>query len=87
MSTPSEKYSALARFGELARAGRHPAASSGERVANKLAKALHAIGDDMALLDDEAITGFHLLCQLTSGPWSTDADKERVFEMLAHAAG
>ncbi len=85
MSTPDT--AALCRFLDLAKSGRSPKASSGERVANKLAKALQAIGDDMVLLDDDAITGFHLLCQLTGGPWATDADKARVFEMLAHAAG
>lgn len=81
-----EEYTALARFCELAKQGKNPAASSGERVANKLAKALHAIGDDMVLLDPVAIEGFCLLCRLASGPWMKDADKERVFETIAKAA-
>lgn len=83
----SDEYTALARFCDLAKQGKNPAASSGERVANKLAKAVKSIGDDMALLDLEAIEGFYVLCRLAHGPWGTDADKERIFEMLAKATG
>ena len=77
----------LAHFCHLSKTGRSPKASSGERVAHRLADALHKIGDDMALLDPEAIHGFHLLCQLASGPWALDADKERIFDTIAAAAG
>jgi hypothetical protein len=85
MSQPTPSALALARFLALAKDGRHPAASSGERVAFQLAKTLDAIGDDMALLDSEAIDGFAVLCHLTGGPWKTDDDKARIFETLSRA--
>ena len=78
---------AMERFRKLARRGAHPGASSGERVANRLAKALHAIGDDLALLDPEAIEGACGLVRCMSGPWPTDRLKEVIFNTVRSAAG
>ena len=88
MPTPPDNHDAacIARFGHLAQSGRHSGASSGERVAHKLAKALHQIGDDMALLDEDAIKGFYLLCLLAHGPWATEDSKSRVFQTIAQTA-
>ena len=60
--------------------------SSGERVAHKLVAVLHQLGDDLALLDPEAIHGFSILCQLAHGPWALEDDKQRVFDTIAAAA-
>jgi hypothetical protein len=76
----------LDRFTTLARRGRSSAASSGERVAHRIAQALHDIGDDIALLDYDALDGFLTLCQLASGPWSTDEQKQRIFATIARCA-
>lgn len=86
--TPSDNHAAacIARFRELAKAGAHGAASSGERTANKLAKTLNSLGDDMALLDADAILGFYHLCMLAHGPWATDEGKSHVFQIIAQAA-
>ncbi len=73
---------AITRFLELARHGRSGAASTGEKAAYKLAKALDDIGDDMMLLDSSALEGFHLLSQLASGPFRTDAEKSTVFDTI-----
>ena len=75
------------RFVALARQGARKGASSGEIVANKLAVALQAIGDDMAVLDLDAIQGFAKLCELASGPWPTEELKETVFYHVNLAAG
>ena len=73
-------------FSRMAKRGGHSGASSGERVAHRLAVALHAIGDDMALLDAESINGFNELCLLAHGPWPTDKLKTLVFTTIASAA-
>jgi hypothetical protein len=78
---------ALNRFRDIARNGARPGASSGERVANRLALALHRIGDDLALLDSSAIAGACLLIRAMSGPWPTDASKTAVFRTIRQAAG
>jgi hypothetical protein len=83
---PLHEIIQFTRFTTLARHGSSPAASSGERVAHRLAKALHEIGDDLALLDADALDGFHTLCQLASGPWSTDDQKQRIFATIARCA-
>lgn len=78
---------AVDHFRRIARNGAHPAASNGERIANRLAVALHRIGDDIALLDSSAINGACLLMKLMSGPWPTDASKDAVFKVVRQAAG
>lgn len=75
------------KFIQLARQGRHRGASSGERVAHRLAKALHEIGDDLALLDHDTVEGFCMLTKAANGPWQTDASKSEVFNLIALAAG
>lgn len=87
MSIPNHDTINIARFVEAARRGANPAASSGERVANKLAKNLHSIGDDMVVLDWDTLNGFSCLCQLASGPWRTDEQKSEVFRLIRKAAG
>lgn len=77
----------IARFCQLAQRGAHPAASSGERIAHRLAAALHTIGDNIMLLDDDAVQGFCLLTQLAAGPFHTDDSKAIVFDTIAKAAG
>lgn len=76
----------IARFCALAQRGGHPAASSGERTAHRLAAALHTIGDDMMLLDDDAVQGFCRLAQLAAGPFHTDDAKAIVFDTITKAA-
>ena len=66
--------------------GAHGAASSGEKTCNALAKALAKIGDDFAVLDYATIEGACEMMRLMSGPWPTDADKTRVFELIENAA-
>ena len=78
---------ALNRFRDIARNGSRPGASSGERVAKRLAVALDKIGDDLALLDSSAIAGACLLIQMMAGPWPTDASKAAVFKILRQATG
>lgn len=77
----------IAHFGDLARRGSSQGASSGERTAYRLAKALHDIGDDMMLLDADAVSGFATLCSLASGPFHTDEQKSLVFDIIARATG
>ena len=82
---PTTARTCIKRFTELAHRGRSGGASSGEKVARRLAVALHAIGDDMALLDADAIEGFHMLCRLAGGPWPTDESKATAFRLIARA--
>ncbi len=83
----SEFTASIAEFGALAKQGAHPSASTGERTANKLAKALHAIGDDIMLLDLEALEGFFHLARLARGPFFTDHEKSLVYDTIAKSAG
>lgn len=85
MSTQEHENYCLARFCALAKAGGSPAASTGENTARRLATALAAIGDDMALLDEDAIHGFHNFCLLAHGPWHTDDQKHHCFEIIRQA--
>lgn len=78
---------AIERFRQLARAGKHAGASSGEKTAHRLAVALHNIGDDLAVLDSTVLLGALDLMRCMSGPWPTDASKEAVFRCVASAAG
>jgi len=78
---------AVNRFREIARIGSRPGASSGERVANRLAVALDKIGDDMALLDPCTSDGACLVLKMMAGPWPTDASKTAVFKILRQATG
>jgi hypothetical protein len=78
---------AVNRFREIARNGSRPGASSGERVANRLALAIEKLGDDLASLDSSAITGACLLIQMAAGPWPTDASKAAVFKVVRQASG
>lgn len=70
------------RFVKLAQAGKHLGASSGEKVALKLALAFAEIGDDICLLDREAIQGATLLLKAMAGPWATDYEKHAVYSVL-----
>jgi hypothetical protein len=76
----------IVHFARVATRGAHPAASSGEKVANKVAKALHRIGDDLAVLDADSIDGIRDLIQAMAGPWPTDAAKSAVFKTIRNAA-
>lgn len=78
---------AIERFRQVAAAGKHPGASSGQKVAHRLAKALHAIGDDLAVLDSYVLLGALDLMRCMSGPWPTDASKAAVFKVIQQAAG
>lgn len=82
-----DKSALLSRFAKLANRGSQRGASSGEKVANKLAKALRTIGDDAALLDPQAIEGACLLLRAMAGPWPTDESKAAVFRVLEAATG
>jgi hypothetical protein len=75
------------RFRDHARAGKSAAASSGERVAHKLAKALHSLGDDLMLLDLDSIEGACTLLRLAAGPFATDSAKRNVYLTLRQCAG
>jgi len=86
MTSDSDDLALLARFCDLAARGRHASASTGERVANRLACVLHELGDDMALLDEDAIRGFYQLAMAAHGPWPTDAAKSTVFTIIRKAA-
>lgn len=86
MSTlPDFQTAAIKRFLDLARRGRAPGASHGERVAHQLAKAIADIGDDFALLDQSAIDGAYLVICAASGPWDTAKQKEAVFKLINDA--
>ena len=76
-----------ARFCELAKRGSHPGASTGERTAHKLASALHKVGDDIMLLDAEAIQGFCHLVHLAGGPFYKDEEKVIVYNTIEKSAG
>lgn len=76
---------AIERFRQVARSGKLAGASSGEKIAHRLAKALHGIGDDLALLDSSVLLGALDLMRCMAGPWPTDADKELVFLTLKSA--
>lgn len=93
-SVPTEERRQLSRdiqgiqhFIRCARQGRSPASSTAEKVAQKLAKTLHAIRDDICLLDGGALEGMHQLVLLMAGPWATDADKAAIYTLAAQAAG
>jgi hypothetical protein len=77
---------AINRFVQLAARGAFPGAAGGEKICNRLAKALEKIGDDLALLDPDAIDGAHGLMRLMGGPWPTYESKETVFNMVHRAA-
>jgi hypothetical protein len=77
----------LNRFIETARRGAFPGASSGERIANKIANLLGVISDDAAVIDLELIEGACEMLRLQHGPWRTDADKIDVFRLLDRALG
>ena len=85
-SVPAEAGD-VTHFCRISRRGASPAASSGERVANRLALALHRIGDDMAVLDSGAIEGACSLLRCMAGPWATDDRKAAVFRVVKQAAG
>ena len=78
--------SSIKRFVQIASHG-GKGASHGEQVARKIARTLHAIGDDFAIIDREALEGLCLLILLAGGPYPTDAHKERVFSNIKRAAG
>tara|TARA_R110000868_G_scaffold150997_1_gene374600 strand:+ start:1425 stop:1679 length:255 start_codon:yes stop_codon:yes gene_type:complete len=75
------------RFLDLAQRGKSPCASTGERACYKLAKALAEVGDDMMILDSGAIGGFYEVALLMAGPFRTEDDKERVYNLLKPFAG
>lgn len=82
----SDHSAAINHFLRAARAGRHRAASSGERTAHRLAAALHDIGDDVALLDGATLEGFLALARAAAGPWRTDDAKHQIYQAI-EAAG
>lgn len=76
---------AIKHFADVAERGASPAASTGERVANRLAVALFHIGDDFALLDPLVIQGAgHLAAAMAS---AADDLKPGVFAIVRRAAG
>lgn len=78
---------AIETFRKNARMGRLPGASNGQKIANRLAKALQAIGDDLAILDADTLQGACDLMLCMSGPWPTDRLREVIFNTVASAAG
>lgn len=81
----SDHSAAINHFLRTARAGRHRAASSGERTAHRLAALLHDIGDDVALLDGATLEGFLALARAAAGPWRTDDAKHRIYTAIESA--
>ncbi|GEM_PF-2502715 len=77
---------AVNRFVQLAGRGAFPGAAGGEKICNRLAKALEKIGDDLALLDQGDIEGACDLMRLMSGPWPTDEVKKMAYDMVHQAA-
>ena len=76
----------VTRFVQLAlRGGR--CGASGEITCRALALALHKIGDDVMLLDEDAIEGFCATLRMMVGPFSTYDQKEKVYNMVRRAAG
>lgn len=78
---------AVKQFVTAASSGHRDSASSGERVAAALAKALEGIGDDMSLLDSTLLEGACSLMRCMSGPWPTDEIKTDLFRLVRMAAG
>lgn len=85
---PDDSYEieTLKRFVKCASAGGRGAASHGEQIANRIAKALLKIGDDFAILDSGLIDGIAEMMRQMSGPWPTDEYKAAVFATLRKAA-
>ena len=76
----------LERFVQAATAGAHPDASQGEKIANRIAQALHEIGDDAAVVDRGIIEGAAELLRMMNGPWPTTETKFAVFRTVEKAA-
>jgi len=74
------------RFLDLAYSGAQGTASSGERVANRVARALEEIGDDMALLDCQAIEALCEVLRTMAGPWQSQQQKDVIFQGVERAA-
>ena len=82
----AERNSASANlFIRTALAGRCRGASNGERIAHRLAVALHQIGDDLALLDEMTLEGFVNIVRASACPWPTEDAKHQVSEAIAAA--
>lgn len=78
---------AIKHFVEVARQGSHPASTNAEKVANRIAKTLHTIGDDICLLDSDALQGLCEVLHLMHGPWPTYESKEAIYELVRKSAG
>lgn len=76
---------AINHFLRTAQRGRSGTASSGERTAHRLAAGLHAVGDDIALLDNCTLEGFLNLARAAAGPWPTDDSKAKIYSAIAAA--
>ena len=74
------------RFLKLAARGGRGGAS-GEKTCRALAQALHKIGDDVMILDPDAIEGFCVLLRSMAGPFDTWDQKERVYDLVRKVAG
>jgi hypothetical protein len=82
----AERNSASANlFIRTALAGRCRGASNGERIAHRLAVALHEIGDDLALLDETTLEGFFNIVRASACPWPREDANHQVFEAIAAA--
>ena len=78
--------SEIKRFLELSAAGARGTGSRSEIVAHRIACALNQIGDDMALLDTGAIASLCAVVRAMGGPWSTQQNKEQIFNAVKRAA-
>jgi hypothetical protein len=86
LTLQAERNSASANlFIRTALAGRCRGASNGERIAHRLAVALHEIGDDLALLDETTLEGFVNIVRASAGPWPTEDAKYQVIQAIAVA--
>lgn len=86
LTRQAERNSAPANpFVWIALAGRCRGASNSERIAHRLAVALHEIGDDLALLDETTLEGFVNIVRASAGPWPTEDAKHQVFQAIAVA--
>lgn len=77
---------AINHFVRCAKQGAARGSSSGEKVANKAARALQTVADDLCILDGGAIDGLCELIQCLAGPWPDEAARNAAFAALRRAA-
>lgn len=89
MDTKDYELACIRRFRDAARRGKSPGASSGERIAHRLAKAIHTLAKDgdLQVLDPEIIRGATTLIRFASGPFPSDSTREQVHATIRQCAG